>query len=110
MFGEVLEVLDVERRERQAIGKGACGDPRVSVEDYPVHVASGEVCVTHRGDMSEKGIQFLVGVEDAVLSEIIGRRYRPYAPAPCLLVDRLDAVILQPRRIVSSIRGHCHPQ
>ena len=46
----------------------------VSVEDYPVHVASGEVCVTHRGDMSEKGIQFLVGVEDAVLSKIIGGR------------------------------------
>ena len=82
----------------------------VCVEDYAVHGLSGEVRVTHRSDMSEKGIQFLVGVEDAVLSEIIGRRYRPYALTPCLLIDRLDAVILQPRRIVSSVRGHCHPQ
>ena len=39
--------------------------------DYPLHGPSGEVCVTHRCDMSEKGIQFLVGVEDAVLSEIV---------------------------------------
>jgi hypothetical protein len=82
----------------------------VGVEDYAVHGPSGEVCVTHRGDMSEKGIQFLIGVEDAVLSEIIGRRYRPYALTPCLLVDRLDAVIRQPRGIVSSFRGHCHLQ
>jgi hypothetical protein len=29
MFGEVLKVLAVESRERQAIGKGTCGDPRV---------------------------------------------------------------------------------
>jgi hypothetical protein len=82
----------------------------VGVEDYPVHGPSGEVCVTHRGDMSEKGIQFLVGVEDAVLNEIISRRYRPYVLTPCLLVDRLDAVIRQPCRIVSPVRGHCHPQ
>jgi len=47
------------------------------VEEYAVHGPSGEVCVTHRGDMSEKGIQFLVVVEDAVLSEIIGSRYLP---------------------------------
>ena len=49
----------------------------VSVEGYAIQGPSGEVCVTHRGDMSEKGIQFLVGVEDAVLSEIIGSRYLP---------------------------------
>ena len=66
--------------------------------------------MTHRCDMSEKGIQFLVGVEDAVLSEIIGRRYRVHALPPRLLVDRLDAVIRQPCRIVRSVRSHCHPQ
>ena len=82
----------------------------VGIENYPVHGPSGEVCVTHRGDMSEKGIQFLVGVEDAVLSKIISRRYRPYALTPCLLVDRLEAVIRQLCRIVRSVRGHCHPQ
>ena len=35
--------------------------------------------MTHRGDMSEKGIQFLIGVEDAILSKIIGRRDHPEA-------------------------------
>jgi hypothetical protein len=78
-------------------------------EDYPVYGLSGEVCVTHRGDMSEKGIQFLVGVEDAILNEIISRRYRPYVLTACLLVDRLVAMIRQPCRIVSPIRAHCHP-
>jgi hypothetical protein len=38
--------------------------------------------------MSEKGIQFLIGVEDAILSKIIGRREHPYALPPRLLVDR----------------------
>ena len=56
----------------------------------------------------EKGIQFLVGVEDAVLSEIIGSR--AHALPPRLLVDRLDAVIRQPCRVVRSVRSHCHPQ
>ncbi len=36
----------------------------VGVKDYPVHDGSGEVCVTHLGDMSKEGVQFLVGVED----------------------------------------------
>jgi hypothetical protein len=49
--------------------------------------------MTHRGDMGEKGIQFFIGVEDTILGKIIGRRYRPYALAPRLLVDRLDAAI-----------------
>jgi len=81
----------------------------VSIEDYPVHGPSGQVCVTHRGDMSEKGIQFLIGVENAILSKIISRRYRPYAFPPRLLVDRLDTAIRRHRRVVSSVRGHCHP-
>ena len=29
--------------------------------------------MTHLGDMSKEGVQFLVGVEDAILSEIVGR-------------------------------------
>jgi hypothetical protein len=29
--------------------------------------------VTHLGDMSKEGVQFLVGVEDAILSEIVGK-------------------------------------
>jgi hypothetical protein len=66
--------------------------------------------VTHRGDMSEKGIQFLVGVKDAILSKIIGGRNNPYALPPRLLIDRLDAMILRHSRIVSPVRGHCHPQ
>jgi hypothetical protein len=81
----------------------------VSVEDYPVHGPSGEVCVTHRGDMSKKGIQFLIGVEDTILSKIIGRRYRPYAFPLRLFVDRLGTAIRRHCRVVSSVRGHCHP-
>jgi hypothetical protein len=66
--------------------------------------------MTHRGDMSEKGIQFLIGVEDAILSKIIGRRDYPYALPPRLLVDRLDAAVRRHCRMVSPVRGHCHPQ
>ncbi len=27
--------------------------------------------MTHRGDMSEEGVQFLIGIEDAVLREVM---------------------------------------
>ncbi len=62
--------------------------------------------MTHRGDMSEKGIQFLIGVEDAILSKIIGGRDSPNVLPPRLLVDRLDAMIPRHSRIVSPVRGH----
>ncbi len=65
--------------------------------------------MTHRGDMSEKGIQFLISVEDAILSKIIGRRYRPYAFPPRLLVDR-DGTAIRRHCRVSPVRGHCHPR
>jgi hypothetical protein len=66
--------------------------------------------VTHRSDMSEKGIQFLIGVEDAILSKIIGRCYRPYAFPPRLFVNRLGTAVRRHCRVVSSVRGHCHPR
>jgi hypothetical protein len=66
--------------------------------------------MTHRGDMGEKSVQFLIGVEDTVLSKIIGRRDRAYTLPPCLLVDRLYVAIWRHRRMVSSARGHRHPQ
>lgn len=64
--------------------------------------------MTHRGDMSEEGVQFLISVEDAVVREVIGRPDRAYALAPSLLVDRLDAVIRRDRYLVRSVRGHYH--
>lgn len=70
-----------------------CRTTSVSFAVHGFHGRSDEVCVTHRGDMGEKGIQFFIGVEDTILSKIIGSRYRPYALAPRLLVDRLDAAI-----------------
>jgi hypothetical protein len=60
-----------QSRRGQSALEAERGD--VGVKDYPVHDGSGEVCVTHLGDMSEEGVQFLVGVEDAILSEIVGR-------------------------------------
>jgi hypothetical protein len=39
--------------------------------------------MTHRGDVSEEGIQFLISVEDAVVHEVIGGLDRAYALAPC---------------------------
>jgi hypothetical protein len=45
---------------RQPVLEAQRGDVRV--EDYAVH-RSGEVSVTHRGDMHEEGVQLLVGVE-----------------------------------------------
>ncbi len=64
--------------------------------------------MTHRSYMSEEGIQLLVGVEDAILREVIGRLDWAYALAPCLLVDRLGAAIRRYRYIVHPVRGHCH--
>jgi hypothetical protein len=59
--------------------------------------------------MSEKRVQLLVGVQDAVLSEIIGRLDRAYTLAPRLLVERLAATVRRDRRIVRPVRGHSHP-
>jgi hypothetical protein len=80
------------------------------ITGYRVPGPSGEICETHRGDMGEKGIQFLIGIEDAILSKIIGRRYRPYPFPPRLLVDRLGTVIRRHCRVVSSVRTHRHPR
>jgi len=66
--------------------------------------------MTRRGDMGQEGVQLLVGVEDTVLSEIIGRQDRAYTLAPCLLVERLGAAIWRQRSVVRSVRGHCHLQ
>ena len=65
--------------------------------------------MTHRGDMGEEGVKFLVGVEDAFLYQIIGRLDRTHTLAPRLLIDRLDTAIRRDRRVVRSVRGHCHP-
>jgi hypothetical protein len=61
--------------------------------------------VTHCGDVSEEGVQLLVGVKDTVLGKIIGRRYRPYAFTPCLLVDRLGTAIRRHCRVANSVHG-----
>jgi hypothetical protein len=42
----------------------------IGCQGLPVHDGSGEVGVTHLGDMSEEGVELLVGVEDAILSEV----------------------------------------
>jgi hypothetical protein len=56
------------------------------IKDYPVHDGSGEVGVTHLGDMSEEGVELLVGVEDAILSEVVGRPDGANALAPRLFI------------------------
>jgi hypothetical protein len=61
----------------------------ISVEHHAVYRRSSEVSVTHRSNMSKVGVQFLVGVEDAVLREVISRLNRAHALAPRPLVDRL---------------------
>jgi hypothetical protein len=71
---------------------------------------SGEVCVTHRGDMSQKGVQFLVSIEDAFLRQIIGSPDRAHALAPCLLIDRLDAAVRRDCCVVRPVHGHHHPR
>ena len=64
--------------------------------------------MTHRGDMSEEGVQFLISVEDAVVRKVIGGPDWAYALASSLLVDRLDAVIRRNRYLVRSVCGHYH--
>lgn len=66
--------------------------------------------MTHRGDMSKKGVQLLIGVEDVTLSKIIGRRDRTYALPPRLLVERLCAASSRHLCMISSARGRCHLQ
>lgn len=66
--------------------------------------------MTHRGDMGEEGVKLLVSVEDTLLCQIIGRLDRTHTLAPRLLIDRLDTAIRRDRRVVRSVRGHCHPQ
>src|SRR5258706_15200102 len=60
----------------------------------------------HRGDMSKEGVQFLISLENAVLSKIIDRPDRPYALAPCLLVEGFGAAIRRHRHVVRPVRGH----
>ena len=43
--------------------------------------------MTHLGDMSKEGVEFLVGVEDAVLSEVVGRPDGTNALAPRLFIE-----------------------
>jgi hypothetical protein len=66
--------------------------------------------VTHRGDMSQKGVQFLVSIEDALVRQIIGRPDRAHTLAPCLVIDRLDAAIWRNRWVIRPVRGHHHPR
>ena len=65
--------------------------------------------MTHRGDVSQKGVQLLVGIEDTILGEIIGRDDGTYALPPRLFVDRLNAAIRR-HRPVGSVGRHRHPQ
>lgn len=58
--------------------------------------------------MDKEGIQFLVSVKDAVLSEIIGRLDGPYSLTPCLLVEGFGAAIRRHRPVVRPVRGHYH--
>lgn len=66
--------------------------------------------MTHRGDMSKEGVQFLISVENAILGEIVSRLDRAYALAPCLLVDRLSTAARGQRPVVSPVRRHRHLQ
>src|ERR1022692_1866700 len=67
-------------------------------------------CVTHRGDVSQKGVQLFVGIEDTVLGEIISRGDGTYALPPYLFVDRLDAPIRRHGPVVGSVGRHGHPR
>ena len=43
--------------------------------------------MTRLGDMSKEGVRFLVGVEDAILSEVVGRADGANALAPRLFIE-----------------------
>jgi hypothetical protein len=60
----------------------------VSVEDYAIHRRSGLVGVTGGVDVGQEGVQFLVGVEDAVLGEVVRRLDGPDVLAPRQFIDR----------------------
>ena len=66
--------------------------------------------MTHRGDMSQEGVQFLVSIEDALLRQIIGSPDRAHTLAPCLIIDRLDAAVRRDCCVVRPVRGHHHPR
>ncbi len=52
--------------------------------------------MTHLGDMSKEGVQFLVSVEDAILSEIVGRPDSANALAPRQLVTQQHQRVIFP--------------
>ena len=74
-----------QSRRGQSALEAERGD--VGVKDYPAHDGSGEVRVTRLGDMSKEGVRFLVGVEDAILSEVVGRADGANALAPRLFIE-----------------------
>ena len=82
----------------------------VGVEDNAPHGRSGEICVTHRGNMSQEGVQLLVRVEDALLRQISGRTDRAHTLAPRLLINRLGTAIRRDCCVVRPVRGHHHPR
>ena len=43
--------------------------------------------MTHLGDMSKEGVEFLVGVENAILSEIVGGPDGANVLAPRLFIE-----------------------
>src|SRR5216683_1736416 len=75
----------------------------------PAPRRSGEIRVTHRGHMSEEGVQLLIGVEHAVLGKVVGRLDRLHALAPRLLVNRLGTDLRRLCRIIRVAGGHPRP-
>jgi hypothetical protein len=59
-----------------------------SVSRTTIHGRSGLVGVTSRVDVGQEGVQLLVGVEDAILGEVVRRLDGPDMLAPRQLIDR----------------------
>jgi hypothetical protein len=98
--------LPHDRRRKSAL-EAERGD--VGVEDHAIHGRSGEVGVTSGVDVGQEGVQFLVGVENVVLGEIVGRLDQPDVLAPRELVDGHRTTFRRPHRVVvRAARGHRH--
>jgi len=59
--------------------------------------------------MGQERVKLLVGVEDTVLRQIIGRLDRTHALAPGLVINGLDAAVRRDCCVIRPVRGHPHP-
>lgn len=80
-----------------------------AIESVSGDCRPGQIGAAGSVDVSEKFFQFLVGLEEVQLGQVVGGLDRAHTFAPRLLVDRLRAAAKAYRLVISSVRGRHLP-